>query len=115
MALSSKESPTFKGEKEKAPVVEIVVSPEVETSEYVKEINKEVSLKEPILDGVGEIVMDDANPNIEVVLPLTEEEMNKALHLKVIYSFRWLAEWAKRLLKITNGRIVCHFMQEQGV
>jgi len=41
--------------------------------------------------------------------------MNKALHLKVIYSIRWLAEVIKRLMKIASGTVEYHYrMQEQG-
>ena len=49
--------------------------------------------------------MDNAAPQQVVVkLPLTGAQMDQALHLKIIYSFRWLAEWTKRLLKIIGGK-----------
>ena len=120
MALPSKESFVYKDEGiKKAPVVEIAISPEVpevEQSEYIKEINKEVRLKEPVRDGAGLIVMNNPSPKkVKIVLSLTEQEMNKALHLKVIYSIRWLAEVIKRLMKIASGTVEYHYrMQEQG-
>ena len=116
MALFSKESLTYKDKIKKAPVVEIGFSPEIKSeSEYVEIVNEEVSLGKEIRDEkTGETIIEDASPKkIEIVLPLTEQEMNKALHLKVIYSFRWLAEWAKRLLKIAGGRIEYHFYQNK--
>jgi len=115
MALPSTERFVSEYEKKKVPIVEIVVPTEVESkSEYVKELNKKVELKEPILDDVGQVIMDNANPEkVEVVLPLTKQEMDKALHLKVAYSFRWLAEWAKRLLKIASGRVEYHYRMQK--
>jgi len=115
MALPSKESFVYNDEEIKAPVVEVAVSP-VERSEYVKEVNKEISLKEPVRDGTGLIVMNNPSPKkVKIVLSLTEQEMNRALHLKVIYSVRWLAEVVKRLMKIASGTVEYHYrMQEQG-
>ena len=51
--------------------------------------------------------MDNVTPQqVTITLPLTEEEMSRALHLKIIYSLRWLGEWMKRLLKIIGGKFI---------
>lgn len=120
MALPPKERLTSEYVEKKAPVVEVGFSPEIESSKYIKEINKEVSLKEPILDGAGQKIMDNANPKVKVVvLPLTEEEMNKALRLKlkINNSLLWLKTWIGRVVKKVSGSIEYHYKmgpREQG-
>ncbi len=81
------------------------VPPEVEHLEAVA--GAEVSLPQPITDTGGGVILDNIAPQqVTITLPLTEEEMQQALHLKIIYSLRWLAEWMKRLLKIVGGKFV---------
>lgn len=91
------------GEKEKLPLEERPITPEVPPEiEHVETIaGEEITLPKPITDSGGQPILDNAAPQqVIITLPLTEEEMQRALHLKIIYSLRWLAEWAKRLLKI---------------
>lgn len=105
MALSSKE--TLISEGEKIPVVERPITPEVplEVKGAEAVAGAEISLPQPITDDTGQVVMDNVAPQqATIILPLTEEEMRRALHLKIIYSLRWLAEWTKRLLKIAGGK-----------
>jgi hypothetical protein len=111
MALPSKE--TIVSAHEKTPAVErptkIEFKPEIKRVETVIE-GEEMSLSQPIVDDTGAVILDNTSPQQVVVkLPLTEEEMDQALHLKVIYSFRWLAEWTKRVLKILGGKFVYRF------
>jgi len=40
-----------------------------------------------------------------IVLPLTEEEFQNALTVKIENSIRWLAEWSKRLMKILGSKV----------
>ncbi len=106
MALPTKERLSeYHGEN--ISLVDVETPPKVESkSEHVEEVNKGVSLSSPVLDDTGQVIMDDAVSKGKMVisLPLTEEEMKRALHLRVIYSLRWLAEWTKRLLKMIGGR-----------
>ncbi len=107
MALPSKE--IFISGQEKIPVVEPLTTPEIkpETSPMEVVVGEEISLPQPITDEVNQVVLDNAAPQQVVVkLPLTEEQMGKALHLKIANSLRWLAEWTKRLLKIVGGRFI---------
>ena len=84
------------------------VPPEVEHVEAIA--GAEISLPKPITDTGGGIILDNIAPQqVTVTLPLTEEEMQQALHLKIIYSLRWLAEWMKRLLKIVGGKFLYQF------
>ncbi len=111
MALSSKE--TVISAREKFPVVErptkLEFKPEIERVEPVTE-GEGMSLSQPVMDDNGAVILDNSSPQQVVVkLPLTEEEMNQALHLKIIYSFRWLAEWTKRVLKTLGGKFVYRF------
>lgn len=105
MVLPTKE--TVVSEQEKFPVVERPtvpeIPPEIEKVEAVA--GAEIYLPQPITDDAGAVVMDNAAPQqVTITLPLTEEEMRRALHLRIIYSIRWLAEWTKRLIKIVGGR-----------
>jgi hypothetical protein len=105
MALPSKE--TIVSEREKFPVVERPTTPEIPPEiEHVETVaGAEISLPQPVTDDSGVVVMDNAAPKqVTITLPLTEEEMRRALHLKIIYSLRWLAEWCKRLVKIVGGK-----------
>ena len=111
MALSSKE--TIISEYEKIPVVErstkVEFTPEINKVESVVE-GEEITLPQAVMDDTGAVVLDNIAPQQVVIkLPLTEEEMNQALHLKIIYSFRWLAEWTKRVLKILGGKFIYRF------
>lgn len=96
---------------EKVPSVE--TAPAKETGPEVKdwltklETGEEIKLPQPVTDDAGQVMLDNAAPQqVTVTLPLTEEEMNRALHVKIIYSLRWLAEWTKRLIKIVGGKFL---------
>jgi hypothetical protein len=96
-------------EKEGLPIKEVPPTPEVPPEiEQVEAIaGAEISLPKPITDTGGGIILDNIAPQqVTVILPLTEEEMQQALHLKIIYSLRWLAEWTKRLIKIVGGKFL---------
>jgi len=92
---------------EKHPVVERPVIPEIPPEvEKVEAIaGAEISLPQPVTDATGAVIVDNAAPQqVTVTLPLTEEEINRALHLKIVYSLRWLAEWCQRLIKIVGKK-----------
>jgi hypothetical protein len=96
-------------EQEKVPIVERPTTPEVspEIGKVQPVVGEEISLPQPITDDTGQVIVDTPTPQQVVVsLPLTEEEMSQALHLKIIYSLRWLAEWMRRLLKIVGGKFI---------
>lgn len=96
--------------KEKHPVVERPttpeIPPEIEHAEAVA--GAEIQLPQPVTDDTtGQVlVTSPAASQPKVTLPLTEEEIERGLHLKVINSFRWLAEWCQRLVKMFHGRVV---------
>lgn len=97
---------------EKHPVVERPtkiekegIPEEIEKAEAVT--GAEVSLPQPVTDDTGAVVLDDTTPKqVTVTLPLTEDEIQHALHLRMIHSIRWLAEWSARLLKKAGKRFV---------
>jgi len=96
-------------EKDKFPVVEIKPTPDLtpETQHMEVVVGEEITLPQPVTDDTSQVVMDNVAPQQVVVkLPLTGQQMDQALHLKIIYSFRWLAEWVKRLLKIFGGKFI---------
>jgi sugar (pentulose or hexulose) kinase len=100
------------GEKEKLPLEERLTTPEIPPEiEHVEAIaGAEITLPKPITDSSGQPILDNAAPQqVTITLPLTEEEMQQALHLKIIYSLRWLAEWVKRLTKIIRGNFLYRF------
>jgi len=95
--------PEFQTEKkENFPIVERPtipeIPPEIERIEAIA--GAEITLPKPITDSSGQPILDNAAPQqITITLPLTEEEMLRALHLKIIYSLHWLGVWTKRLIK----------------
>lgn len=67
----------------------------------------EVQLPAPVTDDGGAPLVSPAVPTqIAITLPLTSQEMTAGLKAKVTTSWRWLAEWAKRVLKKTTGRFI---------
>jgi hypothetical protein len=106
MALPSKETIAPGDE---FPVVETgITTPEVpaETQHVEVVTGEEIVLPQKVIDEntQEELVTNVAPQQVVVKLPLTGQQMDQALHLKIIYSFRWLAEWAKRVLKIVGGK-----------
>ncbi len=95
---------------EKHPVVERATTPEVPPEiEHAEAIpGAEIQLPQPVTDDTTGQVLVTSPTAIQpkIVLPLTEEEIERGLHLKVIHSFRWLAEWCRRLIKVFHGQVV---------
>lgn len=108
MALPSKEAPIVESPKtaivvERPSVPEF--NPKIEKVETV--VKEDAILPQPIIGEDGAVILDNPTPQQVVVqLPLTDDQINQALHLKVIYSLRWLAEWSKRVLKILGGKFI---------
>ena len=107
--LSGKDKERLISEREKVPLVERKegeVAPEVK--DYLTKVETAAEIKMPqITDDQGQVVADDVTPQkVTIELPLTEEKIHRGLKLKVVNSFRWLAEWCKRLIKITHGKFV---------
>jgi len=101
---------TLISEREKIPIVERKegkIKPEVKDYITKVETAAEIDLPQPITDDQGQVVADDITPRKVVIkLPLTEVEMKRGLHYKIADSFRWLAEWCLRLVKIAQGRFI---------
>jgi hypothetical protein len=97
-------------ERENVPLVERKegeVAPEIR--DYVTKVETagEIKLPTPITDDQGQIVADDVTPQkIVIKLPLSEAGIRSGLSHKMIDSFRWLATWCQRLLKITQGKFL---------
>ena len=89
--------------------VEVVPSvPEIPREvEAVEAVSDEVSLPGPVTDDSGQVLVDSPAPRkVTITLPLTEEEIGKALHRKITESIRWLAEWVKMLATKTKGKFI---------
>lgn len=99
------------------PVVETQVIPEVPPDiEKVEAVaGTEATLPKPVTDDAGQVLVSPAAPQqVNITLPLTEAELERALHLKVINSLRWLAEWTARMLKKTKSKFV-YQLKGEGV
>lgn len=80
-----------------------------EVKEWVKEVKtaEEITLKEPIMDEYGQILMEAAAPvTPKINLPLSKPKTQKALHAKITESIKWLAVWCWRLIKMFPERII---------
>jgi hypothetical protein len=110
LTTSSKEKESLISEREKVPLVERKegeIAPEIK--DYVTKIETagEIKLPTPITDDQGQIVADDVTPQKVVIkLPLSKTGIKSGLSHKLIDSFRWLATWCQRLLKITHGKFL---------
>jgi hypothetical protein len=91
-------------------VEEILTNPEVEKSlerdGYMEKIEHDAELAGGVTDDyTTRVLLGSSNdPNAPVTLPLTEEQLQVALHMKVWQSIRWLAEWCVRQIKVLHGR-----------
>lgn len=62
----------------------------------------------PIPLPIGKLGVKPSGSNIpiqthpSIVIPLSDSELAQGLHISVINSFRWLAEWCQKQLKILN-------------
>jgi len=67
------------------------------------------SLPEVVVDqgvvGVGEAMPSVQPLGSSVVLPLTDEQIAKALHQSVSTSVRWLAEWCVKKMKMVHTTV----------
>lgn len=74
---------------------------------YVEKVETEVEVGTGVTDDYTQTVlmgMTNQPPPV-VTLPLTEEQVEKALHLQVWESIRWLATWCVRQIKMLHGRV----------
>jgi len=95
-------------DKERIPIVEVGKEPEIMPETGLEKLEKEqYILKKPILDDqTGQVLVTAPSAQQSaIVLPLTEEEFQNALTVKIENSIRWLAEWSKRLMKILGSKV----------
>ena len=97
----------------RSPLVETKTSPEIgqEIKEWVKPVPTadEIELPQPVTDDQGRVLVSSPAPQqVKLQLPLTSEEEERGLHLKVVDSLRWLAEWCLRLTKTIPGKFFYH-------
>lgn len=85
--------------------VELEKKPEL--SGYMEKVEREAELMKPVQDDyTQQVLIKSANPqNVTVTLPMTEDEMMSGLHGQVWESFRWLAEWCVRQIKLLHGKV----------
>lgn len=76
---------------------------------WIERINTadDVTLPKAVTDDEDNVLV--AEPpvtviNDAIILPLTEEEMKKGLKHKIEDSFRWLAEWMKKIIRGNDGK-----------
>jgi hypothetical protein len=101
-------------EPEKVSYTEIGITPEVapEVKDWLTKLEQgeEIKLPQPVTDDQGQVLLNNAAPQqVTIVLPLTETEMIRTLHLKLIYAARWLGEQVKRLSQMIGGKFVYKF------
>jgi hypothetical protein len=89
------------GVSEQVPIVESREPRELpeEVAGWLERVERdEIAEPKPVVHE-GKTVVAPATPaDIEVTLPLTEEETKKGLHHKIVDSVRWLAQWCLRLI-----------------
>jgi hypothetical protein len=102
---SGKESEPIVPRSEKEYVTEIPTKIETEKQPevdvYVKSIEKEIQLEQPIIDDYTKNVLlySPTNQKPKITLPLTEDQIEKGLHHHVWEAITWLAVWCKRQLE----------------
>lgn len=100
---------------------ELLVTPEkiqeTETQEDVRSGEREHSLEaESVIEKIEKQrrrvsgVQDDttvvsASDQPAVTLPVTQDEVKEVRKIPIIFSLRWLVEWAKKQIKKLKGRV----------
>ncbi len=78
------------------------LEPALEVAEFmeVKPDPHTVTIPEPVEDDEYTEMLLKATqiPEPNIILPIGEQELEKAFHHKIIDSVRWLAEWTKRII-----------------
>lgn len=98
---------------ERVPIVETrepeTVPEEVEGWLEKLEQGEDIKLSQPVTDDSGQTVVSPAAPSIaeeKIVLPMSQEGIQKGIHVKIYSSARWLAEWCLRLIKKFPGEVL---------
>lgn len=97
----------FSDDGEKYPVIDAEPNPEVakEIQSYIKKVEKEQFLAQPITDNYGQpLVSPPAPQQPKIVLPITQNQYLAGFKQKVTESIRWLVTWCGRLVKILGNR-----------
>lgn len=74
------------------------------------ERGEDIKLPQPVVSQ-GQTVVTAAEPDVtedKLVLPMTEESMQKGLTMRLVESARWLAVWCARIIKKFPGGAVFH-------
>ncbi len=95
---------------EKANIIEVGRSPELssELEGYLEKIEKEDHfLPNQVLDDqTGQLLVTSLETQKpKIILPLTSVEYRLGLAQSVENSWRWLAEWSRRLIKMLGSRV----------
>lgn len=112
MAKEQLESAPMAGANENVSIIERRepehVPEEVEGWLEKLERDEDVNLQAPI-QSQGQVVVSPAGQVVDeeqIVLPLTEEGVQKGVQMKVVDSARWLAEWCVRVMKKFHSSVV---------
>jgi hypothetical protein len=95
------------------PVEEVGVMPELgsELKEVgVEQVSETVDLPQPVSESTGMTHIGPTTPVVTstplpVKVPLTDDQIQKALHQKVADSILWLAYWCMRQVKMAQAKI----------
>lgn len=86
--------------------------PEVESWLEKLEKAEDVGLDKPVKGDDGQVLVANAtntnglvDDDEVVVLPLSFDEVERGMHMKVYESARWLAEWCVRVVKIFGNKV----------
>lgn len=97
------------GELESISEIEVIPeTPEIEKLEgYIEQVEKAPETQSPVVDDYTQQVLlsSAAVQNPTVTLPLTEDQIVKGLHHKVMDGLKWLAVWCIRQIKLLHGRV----------
>lgn len=79
-----------------------------EVSGWVERLERgeNIHLSQPVTHQ-GQILVAPTQPqSVKIILPLTKDAVEKGLHVKIVDSLRWLAEWCVRIIKKFPGKVV---------
>jgi len=94
-------------------IEEVGVLPEIEPElreAGIEQVSETVELPQPVSVSTGMTHAGSTTPvssqqTLTVKIPLTDDQIKKALHQKIYDSILWLAYWCIRQVKIAHARI----------
>lgn len=103
------------GPVEVEPIREMEMPVEVESYLQKVDNNPDQLPQEIVIADDGQIIRSKSfSKQPVIVLPMTEEELEKGKKKSPHFSVRWLVEWSEKIMKMFNGKVIYRQVEENA-